>query len=90
MVDAFVRGATRGGGLICNIGTGKETSVNEIYRTMADAAGVDTPAHHAPPRAGEPRRSSLQIERAAIQLAWKPWTPLADGIRAVFESHRDR
>ncbi len=90
VVDAFVRGATRGGGLICNIGTGKETSVNEIYRTMAAAAGVDTPAHHAPPRAGEPRRSSLQIERAAIQLAWKPWTPLADGIRAVFESHRDR
>ena len=72
VVDAFVRGATRGGGLICNIGTGKETSVNEIYRTMAAAAGVDTPAHHAPPRAGEPRRSSLQIERAAIQLAGSP------------------
>src|ERR1700728_3242602 len=35
VVDAFVRAATRGGGLICNIGTGRETSVNDLYATMA-------------------------------------------------------
>jgi len=32
VVDAFVRAATRGGGLVCNIGTGRETSVNDLYR----------------------------------------------------------
>ncbi len=32
VVDAFVRAATRGGGLVCNIGTGRETSVNELAR----------------------------------------------------------
>ncbi|HEY1734904.1 MAG TPA: NAD-dependent epimerase/dehydratase family protein, partial [Acidimicrobiales bacterium] len=35
VVDAFVRAATRGGGLVCNVGTGDETSVNDLYRVMA-------------------------------------------------------
>ncbi|MGH9102643.1 MAG: NAD-dependent epimerase/dehydratase family protein, partial [Acidimicrobiales bacterium] len=41
VVDAFVRGAATGGGLVCNVGTGTETSVLELYRSMARAAGVE-------------------------------------------------
>jgi UDP-glucose 4-epimerase len=85
VVDAFVRAASRGGGLICNIGTGAETSVNDLYRTMAEQAGVDTAPVQAPLRPGELLRSSLDIERAAIQLGWRPWTSLVDGTRAVLE-----
>src|SRR6202035_4153179 len=40
VVDAFARAAERGGGLVINIGTGAETSVNELYQTMASHAGV--------------------------------------------------
>src|SRR5580658_4223862 len=40
VVDGFVRAATKGGGLICNIGTGQETSVNQLWQTMAEQAGV--------------------------------------------------
>jgi UDP-glucose 4-epimerase len=85
VVDAFVRAATRGGGLICNIGTGQETTVYELYRTMAAQAGVDTSPVLAPLRPEDLLRSSLDIERAAIQLGWRPWTTLADGTRAVLE-----
>jgi UDP-glucose 4-epimerase len=85
VVDAFVRAASRGGGLICNIGTGQETSVNELFRTMAEQAGVEATPVLAPLRPGELLRSSLDIERAAIQLGWHPWTSLADGTRAVIE-----
>jgi UDP-glucose 4-epimerase len=85
VVDAFVRAASRGGGLICNIGTGAETSVNDLYRTMAEQAGVVTAPVLAPLRPGELLRSSLDIERAAIQLGWRPWTSLVDGTRAVLE-----
>jgi UDP-glucose 4-epimerase len=85
VVDAFVRAASRGGGLICNIGTGQETSVNELFRTMAEQAGVEATPVLAPLRPGELLRSSLDIERAAIQLGWRPWTSLADGTRAVIE-----
>ncbi len=51
VVDAFVRAATRGGGLVCNIGTGRETSVNELLPTMAAQAGVDA-SEPSSPRCG--------------------------------------
>jgi len=85
VVDAFARAATRGSGLLLNVGTGDETSVNELYETMATAAGVDTPPHHAPARPGELARSALDPARAAIHLGWSPWTPLPDGVAAVLE-----
>jgi UDP-glucose 4-epimerase len=90
VVDAFVRAATRGGGLVCNIGTGQETSVNELLSTMAAQAGLEVAPIHAPLRPGELLRSSLDVERAAIQLGWRPWTELPDGTRAVLEFVRAR
>jgi UDP-glucose 4-epimerase len=90
VVDAFVRGATRGGGLVCNIGTGTETSVNHLLATMADQAGLEVSPAYAPPRPGELLRSCLDVERAAIQLGWRPWTELGEGTRAVLEFVRAR
>jgi UDP-glucose 4-epimerase len=90
VVDAFVRAATRGGGLVCNIGTGRETSVNELLATMAQQAGVAVTPVQAPARPGELVRSSLDIERAAIQLGWRPWTELPVGTRAVLDFVRER
>jgi len=85
VVDAFVRAATRGGGLVCNIGTGRETSVNQLLATMMAQLGVTAEPVLAPARPGELLRSSLDIERAAIQLGWRPWTELPDGTQAVLE-----
>lgn len=82
-VDAFVRAATRGSGLLCNIGTGVETSVNELYAAMAAAAGSTAPPQHAPARTGELARSALDPGRAALHLGWEPWTSLADGVAEV-------
>jgi UDP-glucose 4-epimerase len=85
VVDAFVRAAARGGGLICNIGTGQETSVNDLYRAMAAAAGSTAEPVYAPARPGELARNVLDVERAAMQLGWRPWTQLPEGTRAVLE-----
>jgi UDP-glucose 4-epimerase len=85
VVDAFVRGATRGGGLVLNIGTGHEISVNHLAAVMADAAGISTPPVHAPARPGELQRNALDPERAGIHLGWTPWTELAQGVRAVLD-----
>lgn len=78
-VDAFVRAADRGDGLLINVGTGVETSVNALYTMMAAATGVDRPARLAAARPGELQRSALDPARAAIQLGWTPWTTLDDG-----------
>ncbi|MDQ3679010.1 MAG: GDP-mannose 4,6-dehydratase [Actinomycetota bacterium] len=85
VVDAFVRAAERGGGLLMNVGTGMETSVNQLYDVMATVAGVTEPAEHAPERPGELRRSALDPGRAAIHLGWKPWTTIEEGSRSVLE-----
>ena len=90
VVDAFVRAATRGGGLVCNIGTGCETSVNDLYRSMAAVVGSEANPDYAPVRAGELDRNVLDVERAGIQLGWRPWTELADGVRAVIDSVRTK
>ncbi len=83
VVDAFARAAHKGSGLLMNIGTGLETSVNRLYATMAAAAGTDAPAVYAPPRPGELTRSSLDPSRAEIHLGWKPWTTLEAGAAEV-------
>src|SRR5947209_5392510 len=85
VVDAFSRAATRGSGLLMNIGTGAETSVNTLYRTMAETAGVTRAPKREPARPGELARSSLDPGRAGIHLGWKPWTQLDEGTSAVLE-----
>jgi UDP-glucose 4-epimerase len=90
VVDAFVRAIDRGGGLLLNIGTGVETSVNDLYETMAGAAGVADVPVRSPARVGELQRSALDPGRAAIHLGWKPWTSLDDGVAAVLRFFRDR
>jgi UDP-glucose 4-epimerase len=90
VVDAFARAADRGGGLLLNIGTGTETSVNDLYRALLTSAGVERPAVRAPARPGELPRSCLDPSRAAIHLGWKPWTTLDEGTAAVLDWFRER
>jgi UDP-glucose 4-epimerase len=87
-VDAFVRAADRGSGLLCNVGTGTETSVNELYTAMAAAAGVTDQAVHAAPRPGELQRSALDPGRAKLHLGWEPWTDLSTGVGEVLRWFR--
>jgi UDP-glucose 4-epimerase len=83
VVDAFVRAAERGSGLLCNIGTGVETSVNELYATMAEVAGGPPEATRGPARMGELARSALDPARAKLHLGWTPWTDLRTGVTEV-------
>ena len=85
VVDAFVRATSKGGGLLVNVGTGIETSVNQLYSAMARSAGVDRPAAMAPERPGELARSALDPGRAAIHLGWRPWTTVEDGTSRVLD-----
>lgn len=66
-----------------NVGTGTEISVVELAAAVASAAGVDPAAfapEFAPARAGELRRSCLDVSRARDDLALPPATPLTTGL----------
>jgi len=88
--DAFVRAGEKGGGLTVNIGTGIETSVQQLFDAMARTTGFSEPARYAPPRAGELRRSALDPGRAGIHLGWKPWTTLDAGAARTVDWFRSR
>jgi UDP-glucose 4-epimerase len=90
VVDAFARAATKGSGLLLNVGTGVETSINDLYATMADAAGSNVKAERAPARLGELQRSALDPGRADIHLGWRAWTTPGEGVASVMRWFKDR
>ncbi len=73
-----------------NIGTGVETSVNQLYETLARIAGTSRAAEFGPARAGEQRRSVILPERAAKELGWRPQVELSDGLAQTLRFFRDR
>lgn len=85
VVDAFVRAATLGDGGLFNIGTGVETSVNDLYDSMARAVGTTSTGVHATARPGELSRSSLDPSKAKGLLNWDPTTALDEGTAAVLK-----
>ncbi|HEX6844995.1 MAG TPA: NAD-dependent epimerase/dehydratase family protein, partial [Actinomycetota bacterium] len=79
-VHAFVQAMDRGSGKLVNVGTGLETSVNGLYKLLADIIGFDAEPEHGTLPPGELRRIALDISVASSALAWKPWTHLEDGL----------
>jgi UDP-glucose 4-epimerase len=78
-------GALGQDGGVFNIGTGRETSVVELYELCARVAGSDTAAEHAPARLGELQRSFLDTELAAGELGFTAMVELEDGLRATWD-----
>ena len=73
---------------VLNIGTGVETSVNELFERLQDAGGVTGKARHAPQKPGEQRRSVLDIALAKRLLGWTPRISLDEGLRLTTEYFR--
>ena len=63
-----------------NVGTGIETSVNELYEILREASGRDLPPAHGAAKPGEQLRSSVDPTAAARVLGWRPETSLANGL----------
>ncbi|MBI4240843.1 MAG: SDR family oxidoreductase [Candidatus Rokubacteria bacterium] len=71
-----------------NIGTGLETSVLELFHRLRATIGVAAEARHSPPKAGEQRRSVLDITLAKRLLGWTPRVTLDEGLRRTVEHLR--
>ena len=86
VVDAFSRAIERGGGLVLNVGTGVQTSIVQLYATMASQAGSELAPARGPARPGDLRASALDPARAKLHLGWAPWTSLEEGVAATLAS----
>ncbi|HEX2053020.1 MAG TPA: NAD-dependent epimerase/dehydratase family protein [Actinomycetota bacterium] len=87
VVDAYLRAASgKAWGETFNIGTGRETSVVELYSEIARICGVDLAPNFAPERLGELRRSALDYGKAEKLLGWRPVTSLEEGLERTVDS----
>lgn len=87
VVDAFVRAGrapstTRG---IFNIGTGRQTTTNDVYRLISSALGATAQPCYAPAPAAEVQAIALDVRRAEEDLGWVPVVAVEEGIRRTLQ-----
>ena len=80
VVDALIKSSETDDNLFLNIGTGVETSVNELVSILSQKISWDGEPEYAPSREGELLRSVLNNERAKGEIGWEPKYTLDTGL----------
>jgi len=70
---------------IFNIGTGTETTINQLANYMIQVAERPIRVVHRVAKPGEQRRSAVSARRAREVLGWQPQVDLQDGLRATLK-----
>jgi len=84
-VRANILAMERGENATYNIGTGVETSVNQIFDMLAEALGYEGSPVYAPAPQGEVQRYCLAWGKAQRELGWRPRLTLREGILNTLE-----
>ena len=79
-ITAALASAERG---VANVATGREISVLDLARTIADLCGGASAIEHAPARAGEISRSVARVDELKRRFGITAETALHDGLRAT-------
>jgi UDP-glucose 4-epimerase len=85
VVDAWLRvlDADETAGMVLNLGSGRETSIDELARTVVSAAGFEPaswPVRTGDAQRGDIRRSVADVGLARRALGWRPVTTLDEGL----------
>ena len=90
VVKANLLALEKGNGIIANLGTGVETSVNEILKEMTDIMGKKFDPIYEPERPGEVQRICLANGKAKESLGWSPNVSLKEGMEKTIEFFRKK
>ena len=71
-----------------NIGTGRETDMNALFRKLVKLTGYKLPEQHGPVAKGEVMRSALDASKAKEILGWIPLVKFDDGLKKTVEWYR--
>lgn len=87
VVDAFIRAGVAPPCVTgtFNIGTGKQATVLEVHRLIADVLGDSSVPRFAAARTGELQAIALDAAKAEEQLGWVPAVALGDGIERTIQ-----
>ena len=70
---------------IYNIGTGKETDVNELFNTINGIIGKGMEEKHGPAAPGEQMRSVITSDKIFERFGWRPSTTISEGLSKTVE-----
>jgi UDP-glucose 4-epimerase len=73
---------------IYNVGTGIETSVNELFRLINQNFNNSIKEVHGPAKPGEQMRSVITSEKLFKKFGWKPSTKLEDGLKKTIDYYK--
>lgn len=73
-----------------NIATGKESSINHVYKILTTLTGTHPKPIHHPAIRGEQMRSVLSWKLAKKVLGWRPEVSLKEGLRRTVAWHKCR
>lgn len=88
VVEANLLAMERGDNEVFNIGTGRGTTVNELFRMLKELTGYRRDPVYAPPRKGDVRKSVLDCRKAKEILGWEPKVSLEEGLAMTVEYFR--
>ena len=84
VVSALIKSSKIDENHFLNIGTGIETSVNDLVKSMKSQFNSKINPIYKPARKGELNRSVLNNTKAIKELDWKPEYSLDEGMKQVF------
>ena len=84
VVSALIKASIIDENHFLNIGTGVETSVNDLANSMKSQFNSEINPIYKPAREGELNRSVLNSSKAKKELDWKPEYSLDEGMKQVF------
>ncbi len=85
VVEALVAAGQRPdlNGEILNIGSGRETSINELAEMVMRAVGRRVPVVHSPAQDGGVARLCADLRKAVQRLGYRPKVSLEEGLRRM-------
>jgi UDP-glucose 4-epimerase len=75
---------------IYNVGTGIETSVNELFAKLNQISSGKALEKHGPAPKGEQARSVITSDKLYKKFNWKPSIKIEEGLKKTFESFKSK
>lgn len=74
---------------IYNVGTGEETTINQLFRILADLTNPQSKELHGPAKKGEQLRSVVDAGKLRKELGWEPKVSLREGLSRTLDFFRE-
>jgi len=88
IVDANMLALDRGDMVVCNLGSNRGTSVNEIFDILKKEFDFGLEPLRGPARVGEVYKIYLTNDKAKAELGWSPKVSLEEGIKNTVDYYR--